>query len=276
MMTAETIHKKLCCGLSKFFSENGKSTAVIGLSGGIDSSLVAALAVETLGSDNVSGLIMPSQHSTVHSVTDAVQLAENLGITVHLTPIESIYNAFIKELTPVFGHHKTPDVTEENLQARIRAVLLMAVSNKYGSLALNTSNKSELAMGYGTLYGDLIGALMVIGDVYKTQVYEVARYINRHHEIIPKNTLSKEPSAELHPGQKDSDSIPPYDVLDPILHGLVEERQSPAALVEQGFEETLVTRIVQQKARVAFKGYQLPPLLAVGEHPLLPEDKCFS
>jgi NAD+ synthase (glutamine-hydrolysing) len=275
MMTAETIHGKLLGGLSKFFSENGKSTAIVGLSGGIDSSLVAALAVEALGAGNVSGLIMPSQHSTVHSVTDAVQLSENLGITCHVTPIESIYNAFIKELSPVFGHHKTPDVTEENLQARIRAVLLMAVSNKYGGLVLNTSNKSELAMGYGTLYGDLIGALMVIGDLYKTQVYEVAHYINRHRRIIPQNTLVKEPSAELRPGQKDSDSMPPYDILDRILHGLVEERQSPAELVRQGFDEVLVMRVAQQKTQVAFKGFQLPQLLVIGEHPLLPENKCF-
>ncbi|MDR3132563.1 MAG: NAD(+) synthase [Prevotellaceae bacterium] len=275
MMTTETIYKKLAGGLSKFFSQNGKSTAVIGLSGGIDSSLVAALATETLGADNVSGLIMPSQHSTVHSVTDAEQLAENLGIACHIMPIESIYHAFIKELTPVFGLHKTPDVTEENLQARIRAVLLMAVSNRYGGLVLNTSNKSELAMGYGTLYGDLIGALMVIGDLYKTQVYEVARYINRHHEIIPKNTLNKEPSAELRPGQKDSDYMPPYNLLDPILQGLIEEGHSPAMLVKQGFEEATVMRVVQQKAQVAFKGFQLPQLLVVGEHPLLPKDKCF-
>jgi NAD+ synthase (glutamine-hydrolysing) len=275
MMTAENLHKKLLDGLSKFFSQNGKSAAVVGLSGGIDSSLVAALAVEALGADNVLGLMMPSQHSTVHSVTDAVQLADNLGIAYHIVPIESIYNAFIKELAPVFGHHKTTDVTEENLQARIRAVLLMAASNKFGHLVLNTSNKSELAMGYGTLYGDLIGALMVIGDVYKTQVYETARYINRHHEIIPHNTLVKEPSAELHPNQKDSDALPPYDILDRVLYGLVEEGLSPDALVQQGFEEGLVMRVVRQKAQVAFKGFQLPQLLAIGEHPLLPEDKCF-
>jgi NAD+ synthase (glutamine-hydrolysing) len=273
MMTAELLYKKLRDGLLHFFSQSGKKTAVVGLSGGIDSSLVAALAAETLGADNVSGLLMPSQHSTVHSVTDAVQLAENLGIAYHVTPIESIYHAFIKELAPVFGHRKTADVTEENLQARIRAVLLMAVSNKHGCLVLNTSNKSELAMGYGTLYGDLIGALMVLGDLYKTQVYETARYINRHREIIPQNTLTKEPSAELHPDQKDSDSLPPYDVLDRILHGLIEEQLSPAELVKQGFEEALITRIVQQKAQVAFKGFQLPQLIVLGEHPLLPKDK---
>jgi NAD+ synthase (glutamine-hydrolysing) len=276
MMMAETIHKKLAGGLSKFFSQSGKSKAVIGLSGGVDSSLVAALAAETLGAGNVCGLIMPSQHSTVHSVTDAEQLADNLGIMYHVIPVESIYHAFIKALAPVFENSKTADVTEENLQARIRAVLLMAVSNKYGYLVLNTSNKSELSMGYGTLYGDLIGALMVIGDLYKTQVYEVARYMNRHREIIPQSTLTKEPSAELRPGQKDSDTLPPYDLLDRMLHGLIEEQLSPAALVEKGFDEALTARIVQQKAQVSFKGFQLPQLLTVGEYPLLPKEKCFS
>jgi NAD+ synthase (glutamine-hydrolysing) len=272
-MDTETILQKLLAGLSGFFAKTGKHTAVIGLSGGIDSSLVAALATEVLGKENVLGLMMPSQHSTVHSVADAIQLADNLEIAYQVVPIEFIYHAFIKELTPVFGHHKETDVTEENLQARIRAVLLMAASNKHGHLVLNTSNKSELAMGYGTLYGDLIGALMVIGALYKTQVYDVARYLNRHREIIPKNTLTKAPSAELHPGQKDSDSLPPYNVLDPILYHLIEEQLSPADLVEKGFEEALITRIVQQKAQVSFKGFQLPQLLQISNHPLLPKDK---
>jgi len=272
-MTTDTIHKKLITGLRTFFAQCGKSAAVIGLSGGIDSALVASLATEALGKENVLGLMMPSQHSTVHSVADAVQLAENLGIAYHVVSIESIYHSFGKALQPVFGAHKAVDVTEENLQARIRAVLLMAASNKHGSLVLNTSNKSELAMGYGTLYGDLIGALMVIGDLYKTQVYETARYINRHSEIIPQNTLTKEPSAELHAGQKDSDSLPPYDVLDVVLHALIEEQQSKEALLEKGFDEALLTRILFQKASVSFKGYQLPQLIKIGERPLLPQYK---
>jgi len=273
MLKPEIIHTRLLKGLENFFSKSGQNAAVVGLSGGLDSAVVAALAVEKLGKENVMGIMMPSQHSTVHSVSDAVQLAENLGITYHVAPIESIYHAFIKELTPIFGHRKAADTTEENLQARIRATLLMAVSNKFGHLVLNTSNKSELSMGYGTLYGDLIGALMVIGDVYKTQVYEVARYINRERELIPANTLTKEPSAELHPGQKDSDSLPPYDVLDAVLHGLVEEGLSSAELIKKGFDETLVTRIVQQKSNMSFKGLQLPPMIKVGDHPLLPEWK---
>jgi NAD+ synthase (glutamine-hydrolysing) len=273
MLTEEIIHKKLLEGLWKFFSQTGKKAAVIGLSGGIDSALVAALATEALGKDHVLGLIMPSQYSTVHSVADAVQLAENLGIAYHVTPIESIYHAFIKELAPVFGSRKAIDVTEENLQSRIRGILLMSASNKLGSLVLNTSNKSELAMGYGTLYGDLIGALMVIGDVYKTQVYEVARHINRSGEIIPLNTIRKEPSAELRPGQKDSDSLPPYEVLDVILQGLIEGQQTPEAVLEEGFDKEIVSLIVRQKASVAFKSLQLPPIIKISEYPLLAEEK---
>jgi NAD+ synthase (glutamine-hydrolysing) len=273
MMTTESIHQKLQTGLQHFFAKSGKATAVVGLSGGIDSSLVAALAVEALGSDNVLGLMMPSQHSTLHSVADAVQLAENLGIAYHVVAIEGIYHAFIKELTPVFGHKKTVDVTEENLQARIRATLLMAVSNKYGHLVLNTSNKSELAMGYGTLYGDLIGALMVIGDLYKTQIYEVAHYINRHKVLIPLNTIRKEPSAELHPGQMDSDALPPYPVLDAILHALIEEQCTPEAAIQRGFDAATVEQVVRQKAQVAFKGYQLPQMIQVGDHPLASSEK---
>jgi NAD+ synthase (glutamine-hydrolysing) len=271
-MTA-TIHEKLIAGLRNFFAQNGKTSAVIGLSGGVDSSVVAALAVEALGKENVRGLMMPSQHSTLHSVADAVLLAENLGITHHLISIESIYHAFTKELSAVFGSKKKTDVTEENLQARIRATLLMAVSNKYDCLVLNTSNKSELAMGYGTLYGDLIGALMVIGDLYKTQVYAMARYINREGLVIPLNTIQKEPSAELRPGQKDSDSLPPYAQLDPILHALIEEQLSPHEAVQKGFDADTVARVVKQKARVAFKGYQLPQMIKISDRPLTGPEK---
>ncbi len=273
MLAVDGIHTTLVDGLKNFFTRCGRSSALIGLSGGLDSALVAALAAEALGKDNILGLVMPSHHSTVHSVTDAVQLAENLGIAYHIVPVASIYHAFVKELLPVFGPRKTVDVTEENLQARIRGTLLMAASNKLGYLVLNTSNKSELSMGYGTLYGDLIGALMVIGDIYKTQVYDVARYINRHSEIIPLNTINKEPSAELRPGQKDSDSLPPYELLDAILHALNEEGRSPDDLLKEGFDETIIAQIVRQKAQVAFKALQLPPMIKVGNHPLLPENK---
>ncbi len=273
MLTPEVIHGRLLKGLWSFFSKSGRNTAVIGLSGGLDSAVVAALAVEALGKENVIGVMMPSQHSTLHSVSDAVQLAENLGIRYHVVPIESIYHSFIRGLVPVFGHRKTTDTTEENLQARIRGTLLMAVSNKFGNMVLNTSNKSELSMGYGTLYGDLVGALMVIGDIYKTQVYELARYINRQREIIPLNTITKEPSAELRPGQKDSDSLPPYDVLDSVLHGLTEEGLAPDVLIGKGFDAALVNRIEHQKSCIAFKALQIPPMIKVGEHPLLPEWK---
>jgi len=272
MHTIENIHEKLVAGLKNFFAQNGKTSAVIGLSGGIDSALVAALAVEALGKENVLGILMPSQHSTVHSVADAVQLAENLEITYHVLPIESIYHSFIKELSPIF-ERKTADVTEENLQARIRGTLLMAVSNKFGHLVLNTSNKSELAMGYGTLYGDLIGALMVIADIYKTQVYELARNINRKKEIIPYNTIEKEPSAELRPHQKDSDSLPPYDQLDTVLQELIEQQLSPEELIKKGFDEELVMRIHKQRQGIAFKTLQLPPMIKISEHPLLPANK---
>ncbi|MDR2362086.1 MAG: NAD(+) synthase [Prevotellaceae bacterium] len=272
-MTAENIHEKLIAGLRNFFAQSGKTSAVVGLSGGIDSSVVAALAVDALGKENVRGLMMPSQYSTLHSVADALLLTENLGITHHLIPVENIYHAFIKELTPVFGSKKKTDITEENLQARIRATLLMAISNKYDCLVLNTSNKSELAMGYGTLYGDLIGALMVIGDLYKTQVYETAWYINRNKPIIPLNIIQKEPSAELHPGQKDSDSLPPYAQLDPILHALIEEQLSPDETIQKGFDADTVARIANQKAQVAFKGHQLPQMIKISDRPLASREK---
>ncbi|MDR1680801.1 MAG: NAD(+) synthase [Prevotellaceae bacterium] len=274
-MTSEIIHERLIEGLRQFFLQNKKTDAVVGLSGGIDSAVVAALAVEALGKEHVTGVLMPSQYSTLHSVADAVMLAENLDITHYLIPIESIYHTFIKELAPVFGSRKKMDVTEENLQARIRATLLMAVSNKYDSLVLNTSNKSELAMGYGTLYGDLIGALMVIGDLYKTQVYDTARCLNHSRHVVPLNTLHKEPSAELRPGQKDRDTLPPYPVLDPILHALIDEQLSPDEAIQKGFDPTTVGRVVRQMERVAFKGHQLPLLLKIGDRPLLGSEKWF-
>jgi len=273
MLTAEIIHEKLIAGLRKFFLQSGRTSAVVGLSGGIDSALVAALAVEALGKQNVLGILMPSHYSTVHSVADAVQLAENLELAYHIVPIESIYHSYIKELAPVFEHRKTIDVTEENIQARIRGTLLMAVSNKFGNLVLNTSNKSELAMGYGTLYGDLVGALMVLGDVYKTQVYEVANLINRKKEIIPYNTIEKEPSAELRPNQKDSDSLPPYDQLDSVLNGLIEQGLSPEELIAQGLEGQVILQVQQKRQNIAFKSLQLPPMIKISEHPLLPSNK---
>ena len=206
----EDVHNKIVNGIKEFVHAAGAKSVVLGLSGGIDSALVASLATEALGSDNVMGFIMPSEFSTVHSVQDAVDLAENLGIKYHIIPIASIYNRFMKELAPVFGPDNEWNVAEENLQARIRGTLLMAYANKFGALTLNTSNKSEICCGYGTLYGDLAGAAMIIADLYKVEVYEMAHYVNSLKRVIPDSTLTKAPSADLREGQKDSDSLPDY------------------------------------------------------------------
>ena len=268
----ETHYLQLVSGIQRFFASAGKSRAVLGLSGGIDSALVLCLASDALGKDNVHGLMMPSPFSTVHSVTDAVKLAEQVGISYHILPIDSIYNKYIKELAPAFEHLPT-DTTEENIQARIRGTLLMAYANKKDCLLLNTTNKSELAMGYGTLYGDLAGALMVLADLYKTEVYALSHYINFREHRIPQAILLKEPSAELSPGQKDSDSLPPYNILDPLLHALIEEGKSPEALLKDGAPPKILRQITQMKARSAFKAQQLPPLIRVSPAPLLPQEK---
>jgi NAD+ synthase (glutamine-hydrolysing) len=216
---------------------------------------------------------MPSPFSTVHSVTDAVELAENLGISYGVFPIEGVFEKFRSELKDLFGEEPKRLVVE-NIQARIRGVALMAWTNQDGSLLLNTSNKSEVAMGYGTLYGDLTGALMVLADLYKLQVYSVARYINREKRIIPESILVKEPSAELSINQKDSDTLPEYSVLDPVLHSLIEEKRSAGDLVEEGCDVSLVNRIIHLMNVSSFKAHQLPPMIQVGESPLLPANKC--
>ncbi len=268
-------YARLVNGIASFFRENCKEKAVVGLSGGIDSAVVAALAVEALGKENVHAILMPSPFSTLHSVTDAVELAGNLDIEHSIIPIETILHRYTKELEDLFcGEIK--EITMENLQARIRANILMAYSNNTGALLLNTSNKSELAMGYGTLYGDLCGALMVIADLYKLQIYALARYINTIKPVIPDSTLTKEPSAELRDNQKDSDTIPEYKILDPVLHSLTEEGKSPDSLIEEGFDRVLVNRVVKLMEISAFKAYQLPPQLQLGNHPLLPSGKCFK
>ena len=268
----ETHHVQLISGIRSFFASAGKNRAVLGLSGGIDSALVLCLAVDALGKKNVHGLMMPSPFSTVHSVTDAVKLAEQVGISYHILPIDSIYNKFIKELAPAFGGLPV-DTTEENIQARIRGTLLMAYANKKDCLLLNTTNKSELAMGYGTLYGDLTGALMVLADLYKTEVYELSHFINAQEHRIPEAILQKAPSAELRPDQKDSDSLPPYDVLDPLLHALIEEKLDPETLLKNGASPEVLQQITQTKASSAFKAHQLPPLIKVSAAPLLPQEK---
>ncbi len=267
------IHSRIIRTVRDFFAKAGSSRAVIGLSGGIDSAVVAALAVEALGKDNVTGILMPSSYSTIHSVGDAVTLAENLGIKYHIVPISTIYDRFMKEAEPLFEGDFHWDTTQENLQARIRGTILMLYSNRHRALLLNTTNKSELSMGYGTLYGDLCGALMVIADLYKTEVYEMAAYINREQEIIPASTITKAPSAELKEGQKDTDSLPPYDILDPVLYSLNERGKSAEQILQEGADKELVEKIIRLRKAAAFKGHQLAPMIKVSTAPLLDRSK---
>jgi NAD+ synthase (glutamine-hydrolysing) len=258
----ELIHDALISGLRDYFQKLGFTKAVLGLSGGIDSAVTAVLAAKALGSANVRCLLMPSQFSSSHSVDDARQLAENTGMVYDVIPIEDMYNSFMDKLQPVFGQLPF-NVTEENIQARIRGILNMAISNKYGHILLNTSNKSEMAVGYGTLYGDLCGGLSVLGDVYKTEVYELAGWINQNEEIIPQNTIVKPPSAELRPNQKDSDSLPDYDILDAILYLYIEQRKGPQEIVDMGYDAPLVQRILRLVNINEFKRYQTAPVLRV-------------
>lgn len=258
----EEIHHALVLGISDYFRKLGFHTAVLGLSGGIDSAVTAVLAARALGPENVRLLLMPSHFSSSHSVEDARDLAENLGSPYDIIEIADIYDAFMEKLSPIFGD-KPFDVTEENIQARIRGILNMSISNKYGNILLNTSNKSEMAVGYGTLYGDLAGGLSILGDVYKTEVYELARYINKEVEVIPKNSIEKPPSAELRPNQKDSDSLPDYAVLDKILYAYIEETTDPQDIINQGFDEALVQRVLKMVNRNEFKRYQTAPVLRV-------------
>ncbi len=274
-ITEEVLFDRVVEAIRKFFENSCKKKSVIGLSGGIDSSLVAALAVEALGKENVHGLIMPSPFSTMHSVTDAVELADNLEIKYDIVPIEAIFHRFIKELESVFKA-EPKRLTVENIQARIRGNLLMAYSNQNDALVLNTSNKSEIAMGYGTLYGDLSGALMVIADIYKVDVYNLSYYINSISHVIPDSILTKEPSAELSIGQKDSDTLPQYDVLDPILFSIHEKGISPEELLRSGTDAAILEKVQQLMKASSFKVHQLPPMIQVGSHPLLPQNKCIT
>ena len=271
-----SIHQRLVASLRSFFKNAGMQKAVLGLSGGIDSAVVAALAAEALGSKNVTGIIMPSAFSTLHSVTDAVDLADNLNIKYYIIPIEKIYDKVIKEIDPIFEGEHHWDNTQENLQARIRGMILMAFSNRRGALLLNTSNKSELAVGYGTLYGDLAGALMVIADIYKLQVYALADYINTEKEIIPFSTITKAPSAELREDQKDTDSLPDYSILDPVLYRMVELGETPEQIIESGVARELVERITKLKKGAAFKGAQMAPVIKITERPLLDKSKWIT
>lgn len=258
----DLMYRALVCGIRNYFSKLGFTKAVLGLSGGIDSALTAVLTADALGKENVRGILMPSEFSTEHSVKDAVELAKNTGISYEIIPIGGIYDKYIEELTPYFNN-KPFDVTEENIQARIRGVILMAMCNKHGYILLNTTNKSEAAVGYGTLYGDLCGGLAVLADVYKTEVYEMVKYVNREKEIIPQNIITKPPSAELRPGQKDQDTLPPYEVLDKILFQYIEKKQSPQDIIQSGFDETIVRKTLKMVNSNEWKRYQFPPVLRV-------------
>ncbi len=254
----ENAKKALVLGLRDYVVKCGFSKVLLGLSGGIDSAVTAALAVEALGPENVLGVLMPSQYSSDHSVTDAIQLAKNLGIRHEIIPIKKIFDVYREELRPVF-RNLPEDITEENLQARIRGNLLMALSNKYGMLLVSTGNKSELAVGYTTLYGDSCGGLAAISDVPKTMVYQLAAEMNRERELIPENSIRKPPSAELRPGQKDSDSLPPYEVLDPVLAAYVEDNLSLEQIVNRtGLSRDLVRSILSKVDRNEYKRKQLP------------------
>lgn len=256
------IYKALVMGIKNYFNKLGLKKAVLGLSGGIDSAVVLTLAVEALGNKNVRAVLLPSEFSSQHSIDDAKLLSGNLGVQFDIVPINNIYNTSLETLHPLFDN-KPFDVTEENLQARTRGVLLMALSNKFGCILLNTSNKSELAAGYGTLYGDMCGGLSVIGDVYKTEVFELAKYINRDKEIIPENIISKPPSAELRHDQKDTDTLPEYSILDKILFEYIENRKGPKEIIALGFEEKLVRRILKMVNTNEYKRYQTPPILRI-------------
>lgn len=262
----ELIHDALVLGIRDFFVKQGFKKAVLGLSGGLDSALVIALAAKALGAENVLGILMPSQYSSDHSVNDAIASAENLGCPYHIVPIKKAYDAFEDTLKPIFQDLPF-DVTEENLQARSRGVIVMAISNKFGNILLNTSNKSEAAVGYGTLYGDLCGSLSVIGDLYKTEAFELCRYINRDKEIIPWHTINKPPSAELRPGQQDTDSLPDYPVLDAILYQYIELSKSAKDIIAQGYDEAVVNKVVRMVYRNDFKRFQIAPVLAISPKP---------
>ena len=256
------IHDALVMGVRDYFQKMHLKSAVIGLSGGLDSALVTYFAVRALGSENVRAILLPSQFSTDHSVTDAEALAMKLQIAYDTVPIKPVYDSFMASLHPMF-QDRPFDVTEENLQARIRGVILMAVSNKFGNVLLNTSNKSEAAVGYGTLYGDMCGGLSVLGDVYKTEAYDLARYINKVEEIIPWHTINKAPSAELRPDQKDTDSLPDYDILDRILFHYIECSASADEIIAAGFDGDTVRRVIRMVNRNEFKRKQVAPILRV-------------
>ena len=258
----DEIYHALILGIRDYFKKMGFSKAILGASGGIDSAVTQVLAVHALGKENVSVLLMPSQFSSSHSVEDAEKLSANLDCQYNIIPIKNIFESFITELKPVYKNLPF-GLAEENIQARTRGNLLMAVANKFGYILLNTSNKSELATGYGTLYGDMAGGLSVLGDVYKMQVYALAEYINREKEIIPVNIIRKAPSAELRPDQKDSDSLPEYNTLDRILYEYIELRNGPKEIKAKGYDPALVDRVLKLVNTNEYKRKQFCPILRI-------------
>ena len=259
----EAAYRALVLGTRDYLRKCGFKKALVGLSGGIDSALVAAIAAEALGPENVIAVGMPSPYSSTGSIDDSRQLAANLEIRFEIIPISGLFAEFTQTLQPLFAGTKA-DITEENIQSRIRGNLLMALSNKFSALVLTTGNKSEMAVGYCTLYGDMVGALAVIGDLVKTRVYAICRWINREREVIPWAILEKPPSAELRPDQKDTDSLPPYEVLDPILEAYVERYETPEQIAEaNGFPLELVQQVVRLVERSEYKRQQAAPVLKV-------------
>ncbi len=256
------IHDALVMGIRNYFEKLGFNKALLGLSGGLDSAVTLALAAEALGSDKVLSVLMPSPFSSQHSIDDSLEMLQNLRSPHETIHIGEVYERFGETLKPLFKDLPF-NLTEENLQARIRGTLLMAISNKFGHIVLNTSNKSEAAVGYGTLYGDMNGGLSVLGDVYKTDVFALAQYINRNGEIIPENIITKPPSAELRPDQKDSDSLPDYDILDKILYQYIELQQGPQEIISAGFDEAIVRRVLKMVNTSEYKRHQTAPILRV-------------
>ena len=258
----EQIHTALILGIKDYFQKMGFKKAILGSSGGIDSAVTLALACEALGAQNVRSILMPSPYSSEHSVNDAVELSKNLGNPYDIIRIDAVYQSFLETLQPIFQDAPF-SLAEENIQSRTRGNLLMGIANKFGYILLNTSNKSELATGYGTLYGDMAGGLGILGDCYKTQVYALAKYINKNQEFIPLNIIEKAPSAELRPNQKDSDSLPDYDILDRILYLYIEKRKSPGEIKQLGFDNSLVDRVLRMVNVNEYKRNQFCPIIRV-------------
>ncbi len=258
------IYNALRMGVVDYFGKSGFKKAILGLSGGLDSAVVTAITADALGVENVLPVLLPSKFSSDHSINDSVALCQNLGMHYETIAIQDTVHSFESLLDPLFKETQR-GVAEENIQARTRGNILMAISNKFGHILLNTTNKSEAAVGYGTLYGDICGGISILGDVYKTQVYKLAQYINRNGEIIPQNIFKKPPSAELSPGQKDSDSLPDYDLLDKILYLYIENLLGPEAIIAKGFDATTVNKIIKMVDRNEYKRFQVPPILRVSD-----------